>query len=260
MSNPVKEKILTGEAALGCFVNFYSPTVVEMLGNAGYEFIVLDNEHGWFNPAEVENMIRAAEGVGLVPIVRVDYDNSAIQKVLDRGAKGIQVPMVNTKEDAERVVHRAKYPPVGQRGAAYSTRAAMYGKFGGKRYLDQQDDDVLITVHIETPEAVENFEEIVSVPGIDVAFIGPLDLAINMGYKEDGPKHPEVQKAINGLYEKAKAMNVPVGTIAGGAATVSKVMDKGVLYVATVITSLLSATFAEVVNAKTGVTGSQSTN
>ena len=241
---------MQGEPVLGCFVGFYAPTIVELLSNAGFDFIVLDNEHGWFNPAEVENMIRAAENAGMDTIVRIDYDNSSIQKVLDRGASGIQVPMVNNKEDAERVVLRAKFPPFGQRGAAYSARSAGYGKESGLAYLDACDRDSLIAVHIETPEAVENFEEIMSVPGIDVAFIGPVDLAVNMGYKEEGPKHPEVVKMIHDLYARAKKLGVPIGSVVGNAAGVQPAIESGATYVVAVITSVLSTSFADIVKAK----------
>ncbi len=243
MNNNVKDKIFNGEPVLGCFMGFYAPAIVEMMGYAGFDFIVIDNEHGWFNPAEMENMIRAAEVSGIAPIVRVDYDNSSIQKVLDRGALGIQVPMVNNKEDAERVVRRAKFPPTGQRGTAYSTRAARYGKDGGKTYLDSADDNILIAVHIETPEAVKNFEEIMSVQGIDVAFIGPLDLAINMGYKDEGPKHPEVQRVINNLYERAHKKGIKIGTLASTQSAIPQVLNKGANYVVTVITALLTEAF-----------------
>lgn len=249
MKNAVKEKLLTGKPVLGCFVSFYAPAVIEMLGYARFDFVVIDNEHGWFNPSEMENMIRAAEVADIVPIVRVDYDKSSIQKVLDRGALGIQVPMVNNKEDAERVVRRAKFPPLGQRGTSYSTRAARFGKDGGKAYLDSADNNILIVVHIETPEAVNNFEEIMSVPGIDVAFIGPLDLSINMGYKEEGPKHPDVQKVIKELYEKANKLGVRIGTLAGNSAAIPQVVNNGANYVLTVINSFLNDAFKETVYA-----------
>lgn len=251
MNNPVKQKIRNGQQSVGAFLGIYSPEMVEMLGYAGFDFIVIDDEHGAFSQRELEHMIRVAEVVNLVPIVRVSYDPSSIQKALDRGAKGIQVPMVNTKEEAEQVVKRAKFPPVGQRGAAFIIRPAQYGKVGGKEYLDAADENTLIIVHIETPEAVANFEEIISVPGIDIAFIGPTDLSISMGYKEAGAEHPEVQKAINQLYEIARQKNVPLGTIASSAEGVSQELQKGTAFIPVVTTSVLMSAFSNVVSAGT---------
>lgn len=237
----MKEKILKGEQVIGAFLGIYSPSIVEMIGYAGFDFIVIDDEHGAFSHSELENIIRTAESVQLLPIVRVSYDESSIQKALDRGAKGIQVPMVNTKEKAKEVVSKAKFPPLGTRGAAYSHRAARYGKDSGKEFLDIQDEETLIIVHIETPQAVENFEEIAAVPGIDLAFIGSTDLSVNMGHKEKGPLHPEVKNIIDSLFEKGKQLGVPIGSVASDGKSMKDWLEKGSSYVGVVGTSVISA-------------------
>ncbi|TCP30945.1 4-hydroxy-2-oxoheptanedioate aldolase [Scopulibacillus darangshiensis] len=243
LRNMVKEKLKKGEPSIGCILGLYSPALVEMFGHAGYEFIVIDDEHGAFSWTELEEMIRTALLVDLVPIVRTNYDPSSIQKALDRGALGIQVPMVNTKGDAETVVDRATFPPKGKRGTAFSMRAAGYGYHGGKRFMDASDENILISVHIETSEAVENFEEIMSVPGIDIAFIGPTDLSVNMGHKADGDNHPEVLKKIDLVYEKARILNAYVGTIATNKEEVKKAFQKGALFVPVVATSVMKNAF-----------------
>jgi 4-hydroxy-2-oxoheptanedioate aldolase len=248
MNNRVKEKMMNGERALGAFVGIYSPAVVEMLGYAGFEFIVIDDEHGTFSHSELENMIRTADSVNIIPIVRVSYDSSSIQKALDRGAKGIHVPMVNTKEDALSVVKRAKYPPIGQRGAAYSIRSARFGKDSGKEYIDAANRDILIAVHIETREAAQNFEEIMTVDGIDLAFLGPTDLSVSMGYPTEGASHPEVQQTLSELYEKGKNLGVPIGTIAGNAEAALKAFHQGANYVGVVATVVMSTEFNRVSN------------
>lgn len=252
LRNRVKQKLRSGEKSVGAFLGFYSLEMVEMLGYAGFDFIVIDDEHGAFSPRDMENMIRAAELVNLVPIVRVSYDPSGIQKALDRGAKGIQVPMVNTKEEAELVVKRVKFPPIGQRGAAFITRPARYGRDHGKPFLDAEDENVLIAVQIETPQAVENFEEIVSVPGIDMAFIGPTDLSIFMGYKEEGAMHPEVQKVIAKLRERARQKNIPLGTIAASPAGVRQELQEGTAFVAVIVSSVVMSAFTDVVGTGRG--------
>ena len=110
LENALKEKLGRGETALGLFVNINSPTLIEIIGYSGLDFIVIDNEHGAFSDSDIEELIRAAELTNVTPIVRVSYNQASIQKALDRGAKGIQVPMVNTRADAEAVVRRRNLP------------------------------------------------------------------------------------------------------------------------------------------------------
>ena len=248
MKNKVKQKIINGEKVLGVFLGIYAPSLIEMIGYAGYDFVVIDDEHGAFSHSEIENMIRAAELVDLVPIVRVSYDASSIQKALDRGAKGIQVPMVNNKEDAELVVRRAKFPPHGQRGAAFAIRAARFGKDGGEAYFNETDENILICIHIETPEAVQNFREIMDVPGIDMAFIGSTDLSVNMGFKAEGPGHPKVQQAIHELFRIGKEEGYKIGTVAGNSTGVIKGFESGACYIGITGTSVISNALEQVVN------------
>ncbi|WP_299742207.1 HpcH/HpaI aldolase/citrate lyase family protein [Rossellomorea sp. y25] len=239
MINRVKDKLRSGERVLGSFIGFYSPNFIEMIGYAGFDFVVIDDEHGAFSSSELENMIRTAESVDLVPIVRVSYDPSSIQKALDRGAKGVQVPMVNSKEDAIKAVKRAKFPPLGTRGVAYSHRAARYGNQGGKAFLDSSDENILVIPHIETLEAVENIGEIMGVEGIDVLFIGTTDLSVDMGFKEEGANHPEVQGVIRNLYQTASENNVAIGTVAADSTGAQQAFEKGANYVGVVANSVI---------------------
>lgn len=248
--NAIKEKIKRGDQVLGVFLGINAPPLVEMLGYAGFDFVVIDDEHGAFSPSELENMIRTADSVGLVPIVRVSYDPSSIQKALDRGASGVQVPMINTKEEALDVVNRAKFPPCGNRGVSYSTRPARYGKNSGKPYLDDSNENVMIIVHIETPEAAYNFEAIATVPGIDLAFIGSTDLSVNMGYQLEGASHPEVQKVINELFNKGEKLGVPIGTVAGNSDAANSAFDKGAKYVGVILNNVLTSALSDVVSSR----------
>ncbi|REJ09073.1 HpcH/HpaI aldolase family protein [Halobacillus trueperi] len=240
MKNPLKEKLEKGKSVLGSFLGIYSPPLVEMIGYAGYDFVVIDDEHGAFSPTELEDMIRTADSVDLVPIVRVSYDQSSIQKALDRGALGIQVPMINTKEEAEEAVQKAKFPPRGRRGAAYSHRAAHYGKEKGKNFLDESNEEILVIPHIETLEAAENFHEIINVEGIDFPFIGTTDLSVNMGYKEEGPNHPEVRRVVERIYMEAKERDIKIGTVANDATGANKAYDKGASYVGIVAITVIA--------------------
>jgi 4-hydroxy-2-oxoheptanedioate aldolase len=250
IKNIVKQKLRNGEKALGCFIGFHSPSIVEMLGHSGFDFVVIDNEHGPFSWSEVEEMIRAAELSNTVPIVRVAYDPSDIQKALDRGALGIHVPMINTKEQAEEVVQRAKFPPVGKRGTAYSCRSAQYGVGGGASYLAKANEEILVAIHIETPEAVENIEHIMSVPGIDVCYIGPTDLSVTMGYQAEGPSHPEVQRAMDRVLACGQKNGVMVGIHVGNAQGASSKFKWGAKYIGVGITPFLFDAFNAVVQSR----------
>ena len=181
MSYSLKNKLHLGEIVIGGFINFYAPDVVEIMGVNGCDYCVLDNEHGCFSPIELLHMVRAADSVGMSTIIRVDYDASSIQKALDMGAEGVQVPKVNTREDAALAVKRAKYPPEGDRGVGFSSRSARLARLKKTEYLQYANDNVLVVVQIETPEAIANIDEILSVPGVDVAFLGKMDLSSAIG-------------------------------------------------------------------------------
>ncbi|MCT2536121.1 aldolase/citrate lyase family protein [Aquibacillus koreensis] len=247
LKNKVKENLKNKKPSIGVILGIYAPSLVEMVGHAGYDFIIIDDEHGTYSASEMENMIRTALLSDLVPIVRVDYDKSSIQKALDRGALGVQVPMINTKEEAVEVVRRAKYPPIGKRGTAPMTRAASFGYDAGKDFMDRSDENIVVIVHIETPEAVRNIEEIVRVDGIDLAFVGPYDLSVNMGYKE-GIDHPEVNKAIDFVYEKAKENHIAVGTVANTKERIDKTFRKGALYIPVVATEVIRKGFSDLID------------
>jgi 2-keto-3-deoxy-L-rhamnonate aldolase RhmA len=247
MMGSLKSRLLGGDKAVGVLIGDYSPSMVEVYGHLGFDFVFIDDEHGAFSYSELEHMVRAADAVQIAPIVRVSYDESGIQKVLDRGAKGIHIPMVNTKEEAEKVVQQAKFPPHGKRGAAYYIRAAQYGKVRGTNYLQSANEETLVIVHIETPQAVANFDAIMSVPGIDMAFIGSTDLAVSMGYT-DGPDHPEVQKVIEQLFEKGRKLGVLMGAVAASKEQVRREFERGANYVAVVGTSVISKAFREVLD------------
>ncbi|KYG90914.1 hypothetical protein A0U40_17290 [[Bacillus] sp. KCTC 13219] len=228
----------TDKISNGMFLGTYAPALVEMCGLGGFDFIVLDNEHGAFSDRDLEELIRTADAVDLLSIVRVSYDESSIQKAFDRGARGIQVPMVNTKEDALKIVQQAKYPPLGKRGVAYSHRAAKYGLLSGQRYLDECNNETFIAIHIETYESFENLDEILQVEGIDLIFIGLTDLSVDMGYT-DNSNHPDVMNVVQEIYKKANAANVAVGEVAGNVEAAQKAVARGASYVVLVGTNYL---------------------
>ena len=198
-------------ALLGMFVGMPAPSLVEMCGHAGFDFIIVDNEHGPAGIESTEHMLRAARGSGVIPVVRtLEAD---ILRVLDIGASAIQVPQVNTAEQARRIVAAAKYPPVGTRGAAFSTRAAGFGFFGGERHIADSNAGTAVIVMTETRDALGNLDAILSVPGVDAVFLGPNDQSFSRGQTRP-MGHPDVVAAIEHGIARALAHNVAPGVLA----------------------------------------------
>ena len=198
-------------ALLGMFVGIPSPSLVEMCGHAGVDFVIVDNEHGPAGIESTEHMLRAARGSGVIPVVRTLEPD--ILRVLDIGASAIQVPQVHTAEQARRIVAAAKYPPVGIRGAAFSTRAAGFGFFGGERHIADSNAGTSVIVMTETREALGNLDAILAVPGIDAVFFGPNDLSFSLGHPGQ-MGHPEVIAAIEHGVARALAHNIAPGVLA----------------------------------------------
>ena len=238
--NRLKEKILAGEPAFGVSVMFPSPQIVEMVGKLGYDWVMIDCEHGSTSPESIEMMALAAETTGITPIAR-PWTNSAeaILRVMDRGAMGVQVPHVNTADDAKRAVEAVKYYPQGNRGLAAGSRPAEYG-FGLSMadYVEEANRETLVCVQLEEEEAIRNVDEILKVEGVDVFFVGPSDLSQSMGYPGRS-NVPEVRQAMDDAFAKIVAAGKAAGS-AGNAQATLNYLDKGVLYLYTHLTTLLS--------------------
>jgi 4-hydroxy-2-oxoheptanedioate aldolase len=239
--NRMKEKIARGEVALGCSVMIPSPQVVEMLGHAGFDWVLIDCEHGSASLADVELMAMACDAAGITPIARPRSNAASdIQSVMDRGAMGVQVPHVNTADDARRAVAAVKFGPGAARGLAAGTRPDSWGL--GSRMPDfaaQANAQSLVCVQLEHAEAIGNIDAILGVEGIDVFFIGPSDLSQSMGFPGD-PKAPPVASAI----EEALAKIVAAGRVPGmpaTAETVAGVVGQGCRYIYTHLPRLIGA-------------------
>ena len=178
----LKSRLAAGESVFGCMTKHPSASVVEMLGLYGWDFVVIDAEHGPIDPLGCESMTRAAEVAGATPLVRVpSNDRAAILRYLDVGPKGLHIPMVESGDDARDAVRFSKYVPEGDRGLG-AVRAAGYGaRHGLDEYVRRANDEMLIVVQIESRKAVERIDEILAVQEIDVVFIGPTDLAHSLG-------------------------------------------------------------------------------
>lgn len=238
-----------GRPLLGLFIGIPSPALVEMAGHAGFDFVIIDNEHGPAGIETTEHMIRAARCAGIVPLVRVSGPNTQeILRTLDVGAAGVQVPQVNTPAQARQVVAAAKYPPLGNRGVAFSTRAAGYGFFGGAAHVQASNAQTAVITHVETVEAVRNLEELLAVPGIDAMFIGPTDLSVSMGYP-GRPDHPQVQATIADCIRRIAAAGRAPGVLVTGAQQFHHFRALGARYMPMNITALIGGAMRSAVAA-----------
>lgn len=219
---------------LGCFITFASPAITEFTARIGFDFTLIDNEHGCMNQETVEDMVRASQCANVPAIVRIPYNRAELgRRALDFGANGIQIPLIDTKLNAEEVASYSHFEPNGKRGVAFLTRAANYGMtINKKSYLEQANENNLVVIHIETVEALNNLDEILAVDGIDVLFVGPGDLAISMGYA-DNPNDKKVIQTINSTLQKISDAGKIAGTYVNDSERAKQVIDCGAKYIVT---------------------------
>jgi 4-hydroxy-2-oxoheptanedioate aldolase len=210
-ANLTKQKLRDGRCVFGVFIPMAAPRLVEWAGLAGFDYVLIDAEHGPIEPAACEDLVRAAEVMNLTPLVRVPENNDKlILRYLDVGAQGIMVPQVNSVEDAERAVRAVKYAPRGRRGLA-GARAASYGyRTSLSDYTRRANDETMVLVQIENINAVKALDGIMAVDGIDVFELGQADLSQSMGYPGE-TSHPEVLAAIETIVSRVLGAGKIIG-------------------------------------------------
>jgi 4-hydroxy-2-oxoheptanedioate aldolase len=209
-TNRVRERLQAGEATLGCFMGLQSPNVAELLGRAGYDWVVIETEHNALDSAQVEHALMALSGTNAIPIVRVpSADHVYIQRALDLGALGVVVPLVRTAAEAEAIVRTTRFPPAGTRSWG-PLRASGY-TFDNRDYRDRADENILVVLILETREAVENLDEIAAVPGVDAIFLGPADLSFAYGVDFLTGIHPPVAAAIERMIAVCRSRGIASG-------------------------------------------------
>ncbi|WP_426958492.1 HpcH/HpaI aldolase family protein [Muricoccus radiodurans] len=221
-----KTRLHRGDRLLGFFIGTPSPATVEMAGYCGYDFVIIDTEHGPADIETIENMLRAAAMHGMAGLVRTpDGSVASIQRVLDAGADGILVPHVASAAIAREVVERALFAPQGKRGVALS-RSSAYGSGDNKQYYATRNQHTVVIVMVEDAEAIPVVDEIVSVPGIDAVFIGPGDLSASLGHAADATQ-PVVNDAIAKIVAAAKQHGVARATVGRTADDVRRLEAEG---------------------------------
>jgi 2-keto-3-deoxy-L-rhamnonate aldolase RhmA len=223
MRNELKRRLRKGDQVYGTWMTVESPIVTEMMSIQGFDYFVFDTEHSPLDILTVQGMMQAMRPDSkTTPLVRVWWnDIVAIKRALDIGAQGIIVPWINTKEEAELAVKAALYPPKGIRGCG-PRRAALFDP----DYLTTVNDELLIICQIENKKAVDNIEDICSVDGVDVTYIGPADLSASYGHLGN-KSHPEVQKAIDKVFEATKDAGLATGVHEGSGKTIKERIEEG---------------------------------
>ena len=222
-------KLISQRTVLGTFSKSQDPAFIEIIGHAGFDFVVLDLEHGPNTVLSLQNLIRAAEVTDLFPIVRVKEDTpSLISEVLDVGAAGIQVPKISSRKEAEAVLQAARFIPLGMRGVCRFVRAADYSSLDRYEYFALANTTVIV-MQLEGVSAVENLQEILSVSGWDIAFIGPYDLSQSLGVtgQVDDPRVTQMMKTI---VDECVKRNVVVGTFVDTLDEARKWSEAGIKY------------------------------
>ena len=205
----LKEKLQNKELSIGSWLTIPHQAVIEILSTAGFEWLTIDMEHSPISIESIMNLIGHIQGNGMQALVRVSKNEEvAIKRVLDAGADGVIVPMINNKEDAMQAVNFVKYPPIGKRGVGLN-RAQKYGT-AFDTYQDWVKNNAVVIAQIEHIDAVNNLEEIFAVPGIDGIIVGPYDLSASMGYPGEYDRE-DVKQALERIDVVAKNLNKPLG-------------------------------------------------
>jgi len=199
--NRVKRVMREGGLAIVSHVGFADPAVIEIIALAGFDGAFIDMEHTVFDLQLVGEMIRVADLSGITSIVRVpDNDAKLILRVLDMGAQGIQVPHIEGIEGAKRAVQAVRYPPLGQRGGAGTTRAAGYGSLPWQEHMQSSNEEILLTVMTEDLQGIKDIEAIAALDGVDLISLGPTDLSTALGITN--PKDPRLRQTVEELVGK----------------------------------------------------------
>ncbi|MBP2638784.1 MAG: hpcH [Firmicutes bacterium] len=240
MRNRMKEKIHQGKPVLGLSIMIPSPQLIEMAGMLGFDWVLIDCEHGSISLETVELMTMAADASNITAIVRPpNNDPETILQYMDRGAMGIQAPHVSDAAQAKAIVSAIKYYPLGARSLAVGTRAANYGfRLSLSDYTQEANCQTLICVQIEDKDALNNVDAIAAVEEIDVIFLGPSDLSQSLGYP-GATGHPVVQEAMNKAFTAIIQAGKTAGT-AGNFENATLCLDKGIRYYYTHLTTVLA--------------------
>ena len=232
MTNPLKQALTEGRMQIGTWLNLGEATAAEIAGQAGYDWCLIDGEHGPYAPTAILAQLRALAPSRAEPVVRVPVGEPwVIKQVMDLGTRSLLIPMVDTAAQAEQMVRATRYAPEGMRGlGATVARASGYG--ADTTYVDRANDEVCLLVQAETRTALENLDAIAATPGVDAVFIGPADLSADMGHRGN-PGHPEVVQAIADATKRIRAAGKAAGIIHYDTANFAYYQELGITFLGT---------------------------
>ena len=238
--NRAKQKLKSGQPVYGVISTSDDPQLAELFGLAGFDFYMLDAEHGLMDAAQVVNVIRACERVKMTPMVRVgSKDPKLVLQYLDAGMLGVMMPGLESISEVKMLIDAVKYAPLGKRGMGM-TRASGYVAVGQEAvdYINLTNEQTMVIPQFEDAALFDRFEEMISQPGVDAVVIGPRDLSLNMGFP-DGPNHPEVQAMIDQVTAVCKKANVIAGITAGTRAGSAKQVARGITMILAIAQSVV---------------------
>ncbi len=228
--NSFKAALKNGRPQIGIWSSLCSNIVAEVLAGAGFDWILIDAEHGPNEIPGILSQLQAMTGGTAEPVVRCPWNDFVwIKRVLDIGARSILVPYVQSADEARKVVAATRYPTAGIRGVCIAPRANRYGRVAG--YHAKADDEMCVLVQVETRPTVEKIETIADVEGVDGIFVGPMDLAASCGHLGN-PQHPEVQAMITEACKRIRAKGKAAGIISGNPDEAAYYLDLGFNFVA----------------------------
>ena len=231
-----KKQLRAGEPKMGLFLNSHSPTVAEQLAHSGYDWLLVDTQHGPMGFEKLSAMLGGIASGGAKSLVRVEgyHDRGGIQQALDLGADGVLIPYINTAAEARQAVSCAKYPTAGTRSVYFPQRSM--NKDGLLGYAGNWNNNGIVALQVETADCIKNIAEIAAVPGVDILFLGQNDLCMSMGLYEKYkfPRHvhfARTQRRHASLVENARKNNVILGLFLFGTARVGEFLDKGFSFI-----------------------------
>lgn len=235
--NILKENLEQGQTVIGPFLKITDPAIVEIAGYAGFDFVIIDTEHGPVTIERAQDLVRAAEAVGITPIIRVlRNEEETILKALDIGAHGVEVPQINTRAQSDRLRKAVRFNPEGERGVCCYVRSAEYSRINQtdelkKEYFEKENQETLVIAHIEGLEGIRNLDEIMEEDAIDVIFIGPYDLSQSLGIPGQ-VTDSRVEERMKSIIEKTREQGKAVGTFVDDVEAAYKWKDAGVQFIA----------------------------
>ena len=225
----LKSRLRSGDVLIGgMLAEYVRPSIVKLYQQAGFDFLYIEYEHGWIDPAALVDTVLCARDNGLPVIAKTpQLERAEVAKMLESGIVGIQLPRTETREELETLLSYMKFPPSGTRAIAPGYGNSDYRHIGDwSDWMKQQDNETTLVVHIETRVGYENAEEIVSTPGVDMVYVGPGDFSIEMGHPGDYD-HPEIANAMRDILDLCRKHNVAFGTTASNSDAAKGWVDRG---------------------------------